>query len=326
MNIPRKVYRAELPYMGGKRGIAYELLLAMRQRHPDAKYFFDMFGGGGAMSMMALQFGFKVHYNEFCLYPYTVIKHVWENGFPEEWWNWVTREDFDHALEGTDPRSCMIRYVWSFGNSGKSYLFGKEKEESKRLCHQIVVYRDKAALDAFNEAYESGFRLPRGESVTARAANWRSQVNTVLKDGAKRGQQLERLERISLLQQVKQLEQVERVMDCLTFSNGSYEDVVLDTPPDETVVYCDPPYRNTAGYVSSEDGKEGTFSTQFFDKWVTASKYPVYISEYSAPFQTVFSIQKRETLGGAKSGKSHQKTERLYWNGVKAGMKEPSNA
>lgn len=46
MIIPKKVFNYRLPYMGSKQNIAYSLMLAMVQRKPKAKYFFDVFGGG----------------------------------------------------------------------------------------------------------------------------------------------------------------------------------------------------------------------------------------------------------------------------------------
>lgn len=300
--------------MGGKRGIAYELMLAMVQRHPNAKYFFDMFGGGGSMSMMALQFGFKVNYNEFCSHPYTVLKYVWENGVPAEWWGWVSREDFADALTKDDPRSCMIRYVWSFGNNGRDYMFGADREELKRLCHAVVVFRDKDALNKVCEVLGIKLRIPAGATVTARAASWHRQLNIVRKGCVWEIKQLEQLE-----QDAGRMQQLER----LTFTNLSYDAVEITTPPEETIVYCDPPYRSTRGYVSNGQS-EGVFSTEYFDNWVRNCPYPVYISEYSAPFEKIFSLLKREMLNSARTGDKNLKSENLYWNGVRAGLAEAS--
>ena len=45
MQIPTSVYPYRLPYMGSKQNIAYSLMLTMLQKKPNAKYFFDIFGG-----------------------------------------------------------------------------------------------------------------------------------------------------------------------------------------------------------------------------------------------------------------------------------------
>jgi hypothetical protein len=42
-----------IPYMGSKRKIAYELISAMLKVKPQAKYFYDVCGGGGAMNFTA---------------------------------------------------------------------------------------------------------------------------------------------------------------------------------------------------------------------------------------------------------------------------------
>jgi site-specific DNA-adenine methylase len=53
-----------LPYMGSKRKIAADLIRYMANANPDAVHFYDLFGGGGAMSFAALRSGFfeSVHY------------------------------------------------------------------------------------------------------------------------------------------------------------------------------------------------------------------------------------------------------------------------
>lgn len=46
-----------IPYMGNKQAIAEDLIKVMLRYKPHAKYFYDLFGGGGAMSFAALQMG-----------------------------------------------------------------------------------------------------------------------------------------------------------------------------------------------------------------------------------------------------------------------------
>ena len=45
-----------IPYMGSKRKIAKPLIDYMLNSNPNAKYFYDLFGGGGAMSLICLVF------------------------------------------------------------------------------------------------------------------------------------------------------------------------------------------------------------------------------------------------------------------------------
>lgn len=47
----------------------------------------------------------------------------------------ITREDFE-ALKDTD---AYVKYIWSFGNNGTGYLWGKNIEEIKcTACHAIM--------------------------------------------------------------------------------------------------------------------------------------------------------------------------------------------
>lgn len=60
------------------------------------------------------------------------------------------------------------------------------------------------------------------------------------------------------------------------FVNSSYR--YLDIPPG-SIIYCDPPYKNTAGY-------EGGFCHDTFWEWVRGKSregHRVFVSEYSAP-------------------------------------------
>lgn len=65
--MPRIIYNSQpyrIPYMGGKQRIAYPLLQKLNEVQPSAKYFIDLFGGGGSVSLYALQCGYNVIYNE----------------------------------------------------------------------------------------------------------------------------------------------------------------------------------------------------------------------------------------------------------------------
>ena len=52
-----KVKPLRIPYMGSKNKIAEQLMRKMLEIKPNAKYFVDLFGGGGSMSFAALQLG-----------------------------------------------------------------------------------------------------------------------------------------------------------------------------------------------------------------------------------------------------------------------------
>ncbi|RDU70420.1 hypothetical protein CQA66_08405 [Helicobacter aurati] len=53
-----------MPYLGSKRKICFKLFQRINELAPNAKYFYDLFGGGGCMSILAAHNGYKVTYNE----------------------------------------------------------------------------------------------------------------------------------------------------------------------------------------------------------------------------------------------------------------------
>lgn len=50
--------------MGGKRRLASKIVDKIMLDNPNCKYFYDLFGGGGAVSFEAMQRGLNVTYNE----------------------------------------------------------------------------------------------------------------------------------------------------------------------------------------------------------------------------------------------------------------------
>lgn len=112
-----------IPYKGSKRGIALELFNKMLEIKPNAKYFYDLFGGGGAMSAIALQAGLKVHYNELNTQICELMKFLRDNDtLPSEWYKWVGREAFNEYKDEQTAYGGFVASCYSFGNNGKSLL------------------------------------------------------------------------------------------------------------------------------------------------------------------------------------------------------------
>ena len=113
-------------------------------------------------------------------------------------------------------------------------------------------------------------------------------------------QQLERLEQLEQLQRLEQLEGFEQ----LEISNLSYDDVIINTPIDETIIYLDPPYFNTAKYQKDLNYDD-------FLNYVRNSKYKIYMSSYELPFNKVVSYEHRSLLSQTSKNKVY---ENLYCN------------
>lgn len=160
-----------IPYQGSKNLIARRLMDKMLEIKPNARYFVDLFGGGGAMTSEALSRGLLTSYNELDTGIYQVFKHCITSGIPKDWRRWISREEFKSLKDENTTYAYAMRIVWSFGNKGKDYLFSKEKEVWKKQGHEFLLnpldnpmpyYEEKlGALRAYQElpSYLNDFPL-----------------------------------------------------------------------------------------------------------------------------------------------------------------------
>ena len=95
-----------IPYKGSKNKIAESIIAQL----PSAKHFYDLFGGGGAMSHCALLSGkYKyVHYNEFNPLVFKAFKMAINGEFKDET-RWISKEDFEKLK---DQKSCTLQYLF----------------------------------------------------------------------------------------------------------------------------------------------------------------------------------------------------------------------
>lgn len=116
---------------------------------------------------------------------------------------------------------------------------------------------------------------------------------------------LECLPSLSRLERLESLDRLGRLKDSLHIFQGDYRDVVI--PKSSGVVYCDPPYRNTASYYDMEGGEKRDLTKIFdydsFYAWCEYQSYvnknPVFVSSYDLPsdkFRRVASVDKGSSL------------------------------
>lgn len=277
-----------IPYQGSKSGIAIDII----KKLPSGKRFVDLFGGGFAMSHCALLSGKyeQVYYNELNpLLPPLIKKAI--NGeynykvFKPEF---ITREKFNELKD----KDGYIKYIWSFSNNGNSYLFGSDIEKQKQSIHNWVVFGIK---DEFMQKNCPDIDLYiKTQDITKRRLLYRKYIRI---KSHKRGD-LERL------QQLEQLEQLER----LQINCGDYRDYEYR---DGDIVYCDPPYEDTATYNNNS-----SFTHKEFYDWVASRPYQVWFSSYNnisdKRFRMIWAYGKRNLMAGAKE--KIYKYECLYTN------------
>jgi site-specific DNA-adenine methylase len=283
-----------IPYMGSKRKYAHRLICKMLEHKPQAKYFYDLFGGGGAMSFAAQQMGFKVFYNEKQKSLVDFLRFIFErieNGekgkfglFPDDWYSFITREQFSELRVLDTPYAQFAKICYSFGNNQRCYLFNPELEKIKHLAHNVVVFQDKEALSQFNMLQDLKLQVSNKSTITQRRFDYLEYINSHKRCDLEQLERLERLEQLRL-------------------TNLDYRDVIINTPYEETIVYLDPPYRNTFTYIEGLCHKE-------LDEFFIYLPYTAFMSEYSAPFKSIMEIETRSTL--SPTSNVCKKVEKLY--------------
>lgn len=246
-----------MPYRGSKNTIAKEILCTL----PEGKRFVDLFGGGFAMSHCCLV-NFcgglfpkyeSVLYNDHNPLLKLLIKKAIDGFYNYDSFKpeWVSKERFLAEKEG----DAYIKWVWSFGNSGDRYIFGKNIEELKRQAHQLVVFGE------VNELTKDV--VLKGTDIKTRRLEWMAYCRS-----QKKRCDLEQLERLERIQQLERLERLERLeLTAIDYHDYEYRD--------GDVVYCDIPYE-----LSTEVCYGSAFDFKEFRRWVKSRNYRVYVSSY----------------------------------------------
>ena len=283
-----------IPYMGSKTKIAVDIL----RRLPNGKRFVDLCGGGFAMSHAAVlsrKFD-SVYYNDFNPLVVELTRNALAGKYNYKVFKppFVTREDF-YRLKDTDG---YVKYIWSFGNTGKEYMFGKDVEPLKHKAHDFVVFGkwddelDKILPNVRSKVRASGVHNRRLEFCGyARQMKHRFDL-----------QQLERLQQLEQLERLQQLErdneqQIET--HCGSLFDYKYQD--------GDVVYIDPPYESEADY-------DGGFNFKQFYDWVYEQPYQIWFSGYKVSdkrFKMIWARELRSTYGAKNAAVNF---ECLYTN------------
>ena len=123
------IHKLGLPYMGSKRKLAKPIIDYILKHNPDTKYFYDVFGGSGAMSFEAIQRRQtkEVFYNDFNTGVVELLKKLQKEGVTPDMYKWVDRDTFNKHKDDDTWYGGYLSTVWSFGNNkDKGYLFSKD--------------------------------------------------------------------------------------------------------------------------------------------------------------------------------------------------------
>ena len=291
-----KNHKIGLPYMGSKRKIAGRIVDKIQSDNPNAKYIYDLFGGGGAVSFECLSRGLNVTYNELNTGVVELLKKIRDDGITPDFYQWIDRDTFNAHKNNSNWFGGLCKVVWSFGNDQKNYMFGKNIEQFKRLGHDLVVHKSETARIELSDYL--GFDIEKtvfdADSINDRRLNFSSRVRA-----NKKRFDLQQLEQLQQLQQLQRLG-----FDGLTILNQSFDEVKITTPANETVIYLDPPYFNKGKY-------QETVCYDALKKYIDESPYKIYLSSYEYDMPVVAEFEHRSTLSQTANNKV---IERLYCN------------
>ena len=268
--------RYGVPYRGSKSRIAPWVV----EHLPSAETFVDLFAGGCAVAHAALLAGRWERYivNDLSDAPRLFIDAA--NGKYADETRIPTREEF-FAQKDSDP---YIRYLFSFGNNGRDYLFSRDVEEVKVCASKMLVAPTLAER----------YRLYR-RFIKLLGHDYRDRVMHEL-ESCERIQTCERLQSLQGLQGLQGLQSLQSLQ-------GDYRSVPI---PDGAVVYCDPPYRGTN--CGCYDG----FDFEAFDAWLAECGHMCIVSEYTTPAGCVEVASREKHCSAAANNKSQHVPERLF--------------
>ena len=270
--------RYGMPYMGSKNKIAKWVI----ENLPKKENLYDLFGGGGAITHCACESGkFKhVIYNEYNQLVAKAFDMAIHGKFRNEN-RWISHDEFMEKRR-TDP---YVAICFSFGNNLRCYCYSEKTEKLKKALHYAICFDDFSLLENL------GVKLKRKSYGRIELTK---QVKELLKLNRLEVQNLEALNRLESLERLQSLESLERLQSL------DYRRVRIKN---NSVIYCDPPYKDTAKYTVD-------FNHNEFYKWCKKQKQLTIISEYNMPedFICIAEKEKRVIL----SDNSLLKTEKLF--------------
>lgn len=232
-------------YKGSKNSIAKWLVDEL----PKADIFCDLFFGGGAITHASLLSG---KYKSFIVndidarLPKLFLDSIHGKYTVKNHTDWIDRQTFnDKKVE-----DAYIALVWSFGNNGIDYIYGKELEEYKKGLHYACFENN---IDLLNDL---GIKLTRSnsETVNERLRDYTSQIKNT---------------RFNVLETFTRLQSLENLQSF----GEDYRDIKI---PKGSLIYCDIPYLQT------NCGKYQGFNHEQFYEWARKQDN-IFISEYSMP-------------------------------------------
>ena len=297
-----------LPYIGSKKKISKKLIEIIKQNFGTDKTIYDLFGGGGAITLECKLQGPDVVYNDIDPIPGLMIQKILseDRGYLKTLI--CSREEFfqirDKEDKTIDDRLKLL--INSFGNDCKSYLYGKKYSNIKyTLAKEIIEKHDCF----YGYKQTETFKDFANDKEKLKSLGWenKEEKNQCLQQLQKL-QQLEQLKQLEQLQKIKQLENIQDIEanGKIKFYNKDYKEF---SNIKNSILYLDPPYKDT-----KKAYKHNNLDYDNFYKWCEymSKDNMVLISGYDMPddFEIVYEFTKAKST--IQSGQHESKYEKLY--------------
>lgn len=296
-----------IPYMGSKQKLVDKIVPFILKRHPEATDLYDLFGGGGSVSLYTvLNYpSVTVHYNELSKAISSLMTHLKDGGeIPS---NFITRSEFEARWRDDDWYAGLLQTCWTFGNSTNgNYLYGRDIEEFKLRLHNVVFNgeRNLSYLEEFVREHFKREGVKLFLDFERYTTPYQRRIVLQRQCADLRIQHLHYLDRLNHIVNMPGISELE-------VTNKSYTDVEISGA--KPVLFCDPPYEGTAEY------RESGFDHKSFYDWVASRDYPVYFTSYEISddrFKRVKAINTRSLLAASQTKTLKYNYENIYWNGV----------
>lgn len=330
-----------LVYTGSKSRLLHYIDYII-ERHPNKKYFIDLFTGGFAVSdyILSTRKSVKVIANDINKGLMDLYKKcfVEENGIEEikeVAFKFIDKDKFKEIIDDESDYpswyKALISLVWSFGvMMGKpSYAYNKVREELLYTIHHFLETSDiKPFQDFVNKNRKPQDKEPITINISKRIKNidftkqpfikqnlfYTSMKNIIVNDlGIDEDNfRMSYFTRIGALFKILEKGFIATYDDFELESNNrlhlynySYDELISKLPKeilDNAVIYCDIPYNTETG---THIYSEQGFNYEKFWNWFKQVDVPCYVSEYSVSgilAEKDYQVLKEEKLGVSLSG------------------------
>lgn len=277
-------------YMGSKNALAERIVALL----PSASHLIDVFAGGCAITHCALKSGKwqHVHANDINEMIVGAFRRAINGEFIGER-RWVSHEEFNRVRD-TDAYAAIC---FSFGGNMRSYAYSPANENLKRSLHYAILFGDHKpflSLTGIDLTPVLTISDLRERNIAAKNL---ANVGGIFIKTLPNINRLNRLNRLST-------EFSEKEMKRLTIGSADFAEVDI---PNDSVIYCDPPYRGTDDYRKAKG-----FNHERFYDWALRQTDPVFVSEYAMPEDFVEVAAWRKMCSMSQDTKPKATTEKLF--------------